>query len=225
MTDTAKGTWYDDARAENAMADGHLPIWRHLIGLMPETDLSGCRVLDFGCNQGGLLRLLHATRPFAEGVGIDIAASSIETARGQSAGLPLRFEVGDRPFADMGVFDLAISHEVIYLIEDLKGHADQMLASLRPGGVYYAVTGCHKGNPDLDAWRRIVEERTRTRIIDRSIDDYVRLFLDAGFAVSARKLGYEGFIPYERDRWPTSYAHDLDYYREVKTVFRLVRPG
>lgn len=224
MTDTSERNWYDDAASENAMADGHAPVWRHLIRLMRETDLSGCRVLDFGCNQGGLLRLLHAMRPFAEGVGIDIAAASIETARQQSANLPLRFEVGDNPGAYVERFDLAISHEVIYLVKDLEAHARQMFAALKPGGVYYAITGCHTGNPDLDAWRRIVHERTQTKIVDRSIDDYAALFLEAGFEVSARKLGYEGFIPYGRDRWPTSYAHDLDYYREVKTMFRLVRP-
>ncbi|MFX9073378.1 hypothetical protein ABTN28_19105, partial [Acinetobacter baumannii] len=49
-------TWYVDPDAENAMADGHAPIWRHLIGLVPEQDLSTRTVLDFGCNQGGFLR-------------------------------------------------------------------------------------------------------------------------------------------------------------------------
>ena len=39
------------------MAGGHPPIWRHLVGLMAERDLSGKTVLDFGCNQGRLLRL------------------------------------------------------------------------------------------------------------------------------------------------------------------------
>lgn len=28
-------TWYIDPDAEDAMADGHAPIWRHLIGLSP----------------------------------------------------------------------------------------------------------------------------------------------------------------------------------------------
>ncbi|MFT2603543.1 SAM-dependent methyltransferase, partial [Escherichia coli] len=65
-------TWYVDPDAENAMADGHAPIWRHLIGLVPEQDLSTRTVLDFGCNQGGFLRHLHALRPFRKALGIDI---------------------------------------------------------------------------------------------------------------------------------------------------------
>lgn len=46
-------TWYRDPHAEQAMAEGHAPIWRHLLSLVPERELSGVRVLDFGCNQGG----------------------------------------------------------------------------------------------------------------------------------------------------------------------------
>ncbi|MEX5715798.1 hypothetical protein IC615_18115 [Serratia ureilytica] len=60
-------TWYRDPHAEQAMAEGHAPIWRHLLSLVPERELSGVRVLDFGCNQGGFLRLLHQIRPFSEG--------------------------------------------------------------------------------------------------------------------------------------------------------------
>jgi SAM-dependent methyltransferase len=218
-------TWYDDEKREDAMADGHAPVWGHLISLMRETDLSDASVLDYGCNQGGLLRMLLDERPFSRGLGIDIAAASIDKARQLSAGLNLDFEVGDSPSRHVEAFDLAISHEVIYLIDDLEAHAEQMLAALKPGGVYYAITGCHTGNPDLDAWREIVEQRTMTRIIDRSVDDYASLFLAAGFEVSARKFGYDGFIPFTKDRWKTSYANDLTYYRDIKTIFRLVRPG
>lgn len=46
------GTWYIDPDAEDRMADGHAPIWRHLIELIPERDLTDKSVLDFGCNQG-----------------------------------------------------------------------------------------------------------------------------------------------------------------------------
>lgn len=218
-------TWYDDKRREDAMAEGHAPVWRHLISLMRETDLSGASVLDFGCNQGGLLRLLLPERPFAQGLGIDIASRSIGRARELSVGLNLDFAVDDSPAPRVEAFDLAISHEVIYLIDDLEAHAREMLAALRRGGVYYAVTGCHTGNPDLDAWRKIVEERTTTRIVDRSVEDYASLFLDAGFEVSARKFGYDGFIPFSQDRWETSYDNDLTYYRDIKTIFRLRRPN
>jgi SAM-dependent methyltransferase len=224
MNETSRpATWYDDEKREDAMSHGHAPVWHHLISLIGETDLSGASVLDFGCNQGGLLRTLLAERPFAKGLGIDIASHSIARARELSAGLNLDFVVGDSPTPHVEAFDLAISHEVIYLIDDLESHARDMLAALRKGGVYYAVTGCHAGNPDLDAWRKVVEQRTMTRIVDRSIEDYASIFLAAGFTVSARKFGYEGFIPFGHDRWDTSYDNDLAYYRDIKTIFRLQR--
>ena len=42
--------WYIDPRAEDAMAEGHGPIWRRLIDLLPEKHLAARSVLDFGCS-------------------------------------------------------------------------------------------------------------------------------------------------------------------------------
>ncbi|SCW78948.1 hypothetical protein SAMN02927900_04924 [Rhizobium mongolense subsp. loessense] len=44
-------TWYVDPDAEGRMADGHAPIWRRLVDLIVERDLSQKCVLDFGCNR------------------------------------------------------------------------------------------------------------------------------------------------------------------------------
>lgn len=217
-------TWYVDPAAENAMADGHAPIWRHLIGLMPEQDLSGKTVLDFGCNQGGLLRLLYALRPFERALGLDIAAASIAKATALGADLPIQYQVGSDLAGWDAAFDLAISHEVMYLIGDIEAHAGQVLRALKPGGVYYAVTGCHTGNPLWPAWRKLVAARTNTVVQDRSIADYAGIFAAAGFQVSGRKLGFDGFIPHVPEGWMPDFADALTYYTETKVVFRLVKP-
>ncbi|MGP0915740.1 class I SAM-dependent methyltransferase [Serratia sp. CY70267] len=78
-------------------------------------------------------------------------------------------------------FDIAFSHEVIYLIEDIAQHAADMLRVLKPGGVYYAVTGCHTDNPLWPQWRERVAEQTHTVVQDRALDDYARIFSAAGF--------------------------------------------
>ncbi len=49
-------------------------------------------------------------------------------------------------------------------------------------------------------------------------------FTEAGFSVSARKLEFDGFIPYQPGGWTPDYATALDYYTQTKIVFRLVRP-
>jgi len=217
-------TWYVDPAAENAMAGGHAPIWRHLIGLMAERDLAGKAVLDFGCNQGGLLRLLYALRPFGRGLGVDIAEESIARAEALKADLPLQFQAGARLDAWDATFDIALSHEVIYLIRDIDAHAADIRRALKPGGVYYAVTGCHTGNPLWPEWRNLVAERTNTVVQDRSVDDYAAVFAAAGFEVSARRLGFDGFVPYAPGGWFPDFAAALQYYAETKVVFRLIRP-
>ncbi|PTA80058.1 bifunctional 2-polyprenyl-6-hydroxyphenol methylase/3-demethylubiquinol 3-O-methyltransferase UbiG [Serratia sp. Nf2] len=217
-------TWYRDPHAEQAMAYGHAPIWRHLIGLVPENELSGVSVLDFGCNQGGFLRLLHQIRPFQQAVGVDIARQSVDEANRLKGNLPVVYQTDTRLHGWDSHFDIAFSHEVIYLIEDIAQHAADMLRALKPGGVYYAVTGCHTGNPLWPQWRERVAEQTHTVVQDRSLADYARIFSAEGFQVSARRLGFSGFVPYEPDGWMPDIAAAIDYYWRTKTVFRLVKP-
>ena len=59
-------TWHSDAANEPRMEEGHRPYWRHFIASIPETDLSTRTVLDFGCNRGGFLRLLHRVAAWSE---------------------------------------------------------------------------------------------------------------------------------------------------------------
>ncbi|AVD63156.1 biotin biosynthesis protein BioC [Serratia marcescens] len=226
MTDSPSTipTWYRDPRAEEAMADGHAPIWRHLIGLVPENELSGVKVLDFGCNQGGFLRLLYQLRPFQQGLGVDIARRSVDEANRLKGHLPVVYQTDTRLNGWDDHFDIAFSHEVIYLIDDIAQHAADILRVLKPGGVYYAVTGCHTGNPLWPQWRERVAADTHTVVQDRSLADYARIFSAAGFQVSARRLGFTGFVPYEPDGWMPDIAAAIDYYWHTKTVFRLVKP-
>ncbi|NRN22787.1 class I SAM-dependent methyltransferase [Serratia marcescens] len=226
MTDSPSTipTWYRDPRAEEAMADGHAPIWRHLIDLVPENELSGVKVLDFGCNQGGFLRLLYQLRPFQQGLGVDIARRSVDEANRLKGHLPVVYQTDTRLNGWDDHFDIAFSHEVIYLIDDIAQHAADILRVLKPGGVYYAVIGCHTGNPLWPQWRERVAADTHTVVQDRSLADYARIFSAAGFQVSARRLGFSGFVPYEPDGWMPDIAAAIDYYWHTKTVFRLVKP-
>ena len=46
------------------MGAAHAPIWRRMIDVSVPHDLSASTVLDYGCNQGGFLRLLYDRHPF-----------------------------------------------------------------------------------------------------------------------------------------------------------------
>ncbi|BBK30649.1 methyltransferase family protein [Stella humosa] len=219
-------TWHKDTIRENAMGPAHSPVWRHLIGLVPERDLTAHAVLDFGCNQGGFLRMLHAMRPFRFGLGVDIAADSVARAEALKGDLPLEYALTSALPDYPGRFDTAFSHEVIYLVPDIAGHARALHAALRPGGVYYAVTGCHTGSRLWPKWRDVIGGMTNVQVQDRAVDDYAEAFRAAGFDVGYRRFGFEGFVPFAGPSPYYDTADDRLYYlAEAKTVFRLVRRG
>jgi SAM-dependent methyltransferase len=219
-------TWHTDPQREAPMASSHAPLWRHFIETVPERDFTTRAVLDFGCNRGGFLRLLHALRPFRRGVGIDIAMDSIAAANAAKGDLPLHFEVATDLTPWASTFDIAFSYEVIYLLPDLARHARDVFGALRDGGVYYAVTGCHTESPLWPTWRELIGRSSNAPVQDYAPDDVIRAFSAAGFDVSVRRFGFDGFIPATKDR--TYYPGILDaiaYPAEHKLLFRLEKRG
>ena len=73
-------TWNRNPADEESMGAAHAPIWRRMIDVSVPHDLSQSTVLDYGCNQGGFLRLLYDRHPFKSAVGIDIARESVARA-------------------------------------------------------------------------------------------------------------------------------------------------
>ena len=103
---------------DEAMQDEHGFIWKAMLDTI-DTDLAGRRVLDAGCNRGGFLRLLVEAEGIAEGYGYDPASGAITDARRLAGDRPLTFEVAETVPDGWGDFDVAFSHEVLYLLEDL----------------------------------------------------------------------------------------------------------
>src|ERR1700678_4134114 len=88
---TRYDTWHANPAMEPAMEESHRPMWRHFINTIPEHDLSTREILDFGCNRGGFLRLLHALKPYRHALGVDIAEASIAAARDLRGTAPAEF--------------------------------------------------------------------------------------------------------------------------------------
>ena len=74
-------TWNRNPADEEAMGAAHAPIWRRMVDVSVPHDLSASTVLDYGCNQGGFLRLLYDSHPFKAAVGIDIEDPAIDFDR------------------------------------------------------------------------------------------------------------------------------------------------
>src|SRR2546423_2066530 len=210
--------WRGGAEDE-AMQDEHGFIWQAMLETI-DVDLGGKRVLDAGCNRGGFLRLLADDCGIAEGCGYDPAGGAIDDARRLNGGRPLRFAAADTVPAGWRDFDVAFSHEVLYLLPDLAAHARAMLAALQPGGVYYAVMGVHRASPLMVEWHRAHADELRLPAL-YDIDDVVATFTAAGFQVSAGRLAID-FVP------AAGHGHEgrgglldwLDYYHEHKLLLR-----
>jgi SAM-dependent methyltransferase len=217
-------TWHADATREPAMEEGHRPLWRHFIETIPDIDLSTRQVLDFGCNRGGFLRLLHSLKPFRNALGVDIAQDSIATARDLAGSAPIEYEVASDLHRWPDRFDLAFSYEVIYVLPDVSAHARDVHTALRRGGIYYAVTGCHTDSPLWPNFRRVISESTNAPVQDRAPDAYAAAFVEAGFQVAVRRFRYDGFVPAPEDkRYYPKLLDALDYAAEYKLLFRFVK--
>jgi SAM-dependent methyltransferase len=218
-------SWHITPGGDRAMTDAHTPYWRHFIDVVPERDLSDRDVLDVGCNRGGFLRLLHQTRPFRSGIGIDIASDSLSEARTLTNEAPVNFHLTGDPARWSGAFDMAFSYEVIYLLPDLDAHAAAMRTALKPGGIYYAVTGCHTESPLWPVHRDFLARTSNAPVQDRSPDDYMDAFARLDFEVTLRRFGFQGFVPPRKPGGFHPKVTDALSYGDDKLLFRFVRRG
>ncbi|MGB7052761.1 MAG: class I SAM-dependent methyltransferase [Acidimicrobiales bacterium] len=219
-------SYWRGAAEDEAMQDEHGFIWKAMLDTI-DTGLAGRRVLDAGCNRGGFLRLLADAEEIAEGYGFDPASGAITDARRLAGDRPLTFHVADNVPDGWGDFDVAFSHEVLYLLEDLPAHASGLFAALNPGGSYFAVMGVHTGSRMMSAWHA---ERAFELGLPPlyELDEVASVFEDAGFAVSVTNLKL-GFVPVSAHR----HGHDerrsllawLDYYSREKVLLRFTRPS
>ena len=207
------------------MQDEHGFVWRAMLDTV-DVDPAGKRVLDAGCNRGGFLRLLSDACGIVEGCGFDPASGAIDDARRLAGPRPLRFEVADSVPPGWGSFDVAFSHEVVYLIHELRAHADAIFEALVPGGSYYAVIGVHTESPLMVDWHRAHREELKLPKL-YSIDEVAGVSGAAGFEVGAARLKI-GFVPASghdsTDPQPDLWRW-IEYYNDHKLLMRCTRPS
>lgn len=212
-----------DARDEALMEDSHLPMWECLIDSFVEESYAGASVLDFGCNRGGFLRLLYYRKIFKQGSGVDIAVNSLEEARKNRGELPIDYFHPEVIKKKELSFDYAFSYEVLYLLENLKGHFHDIFSWLKPGGIYYACTGCHTSNPLWERWRREIQASTELRVQDYSPDDFAAAAGEAGFGINIRALDSRRFMPFKAGGFYPSVTDQIRYFSTDTLVFRFTK--
>jgi SAM-dependent methyltransferase len=217
-------TWNRNPADEEAMGATHAPIWRRMADVSVPHDISTSTVLDYGCNQGGFLRLLYDSHSFLRAVGIDIARESVARAELLKGHRPIEYKVADTAASLGRVFDYAFSHEVIYLLPDLGAHARDIKAALRGGGTYVAAMGCHTDSSLWPRWRQLITETSSIPLYDHSLEDVSKAFTEAGFTVSVRPLALDAFMAVTiGSAYFPKVTDQLRYYTEDKVLFRFVR--
>ena len=217
-------TWNRNPAEEDAMGAAHAPIWRRMVDVSVPHDIRQASVLDYGCNQGGFLRLLYDRHPFKSAVGIDIARESVARAELLKGQRPIDYRLGDSAAALGHRFDFAFSHEVIYLLPDVSAHARDIKAALMAGGAYVAAMGCHTDSAVWPRWRSLIAESSSIPIYDHSLEEVSKAFTDEGFAVSVRPLALDAFMPLTvGSPYFPKVADQLRYYTTDKVLFRFVR--
>jgi SAM-dependent methyltransferase len=219
-------TWANNQAEEDAMHDDHYYMWCAMIDEIKEPGLQDKAVLDYGCNQGGFLKALFHKRPYKSALGVDVALSSIAYANQNKGNIPASYEPAEALENMSESFDVAFSHEVLYLLPDLKAHAQLIKNVLRPRGRYYAAIGCHIENPHWQEWKNLIAGYSNISVQDYSLDDYARPFFELGFQVSARPFSYQGFVPLkaQNDYFP-KISDSLHYHTSIKTLFCFEKGG
>ena len=118
---------------EQGDAGDDLGILPHLLALLG--DVTGRRVLDAGCGEGYLARILAARG--ARVTGIDLSPQLIALARAKDTAGAIEYRVADlsAPLpADAGRFDAIASYLVLNDMEDYRGFATTVGQLLTPGG-------------------------------------------------------------------------------------------
>ena len=217
-------TWNRNPADEEAMGATHAPIWRRMADVSVPHDISTSTVLDYGCNQGGFLRLLYDSHSFLRAVGIDIARESVARAELLKGHRPIEYKVADTAASLGRTFDYAFSHEVIYLLPDLAAHARDIRAALRPGASYVAAVGCHTDSSVWPRWRKLIAETSSIPLYDHSLEDISKAFAAAGFTVSVRPLALDAFMQVTiGSAYFPKVVDQLRYYTSDKVLFRFVR--
>ncbi|MBA8778846.1 methyltransferase domain-containing protein [Staphylococcus schleiferi subsp. coagulans] len=213
MKDNYDVWWQKGNETDDDMARDHEVAWYRTISQIDQADIKDKKVLDFGCNQGGLLRLLYDTIPFQQGVGIDLAKVSLEKAKEMAGNRPLQFYLTDTPTDVKQRFHTVLSTSVLYLIEDVYAHAEAIKAVLEPNGVYYATFSDVTNNPSREYMAETINKYGATPSQDHTLKYVVDSFVQAGFNVAVMKEK----VPEEIDitHYADFYLTPNDYLRNI----------
>jgi SAM-dependent methyltransferase len=124
---------YVATREQDGPEHDQFGILPHMLGLLG--DVAGQDVLDAGCGEGYLARILAGRG--ARVTGIDLSPRLVELAGTKAACGAITYRVGDLSVAHpelAGRFEAVASYFVLNDVEDHRGFARTVADALKPGG-------------------------------------------------------------------------------------------
>jgi 2-polyprenyl-3-methyl-5-hydroxy-6-metoxy-1,4-benzoquinol methylase len=190
----AYATYVADREEHGADGDpfGILPPLLDLLG-----ELTGQTVLDAGCGEGYLARVL-ASRG-ASVTGIDLAPRLIEDARRKDPDGTIEYRLADlsQPLPDdIGRFDAIASYLVLNDVRDYRGFARTLASVLKPGGravlalnnpyglVVRTYVSDYFDSGTVHQYRGLGARGINVHFYHRTLAEYLDAFLDAGLALA-----------------------------------------
>lgn len=145
-------------------------------------------LLDVGSGAGGpALYLAEATGCRVTGIEPNAVGVEVASSLAADAGLgdQLAFDAGtamEMPYADE-TFDVAISLNVVNVIEDKVALFREVRRVVRPGGRWALLTGTFElGEADADVRRRLTRDHT-VPLFDDTAEGYRAKLVEAGFRI------------------------------------------
>lgn len=217
--------WTEPGQGDQAMEDEHGEFWQKIVEQVIDINIKDKKILDFGCNQGGLLRKFYDEQGFKEAVGIDLAQKSIAVANSRKGDRPIAYEALTNLNKFENEFDIAISTAVIYLIEDIESHARQIFRALKSGGIYYATHPDYTSDPAGKELRTAIDEYGSLKSQPHTLDDYAEAFAKAGFRMSIKRLQPTGYIGISKPSvWYSKVVDAVNAEYVHSYSFKLIKP-
>ncbi len=178
-------TWEDEGIERNQV----VPRLLNIIG-----NVSDLKVLDAGCGEGYLARIL-ASRG-ARVTGIDISPRLIQIAQAKDIEGAIAYRVANlsQPLPEYRRhFDLIVSHLVLNDVSDYQGFIATLASVVKPGGrfvfamnnPYSFVIRSHVTNyfdsGKTYQYRGLSEEGVKVHFYHRTLEEYLDAFLAIGF--------------------------------------------
>jgi len=224
-------TYFLGREADDQLEGRNFHFWRSLLDIIKADRLRSTRtLLDHGCHTGGLtsraVAELEPKRVWALEPVLRSRQKTAERLRARYPDLDAKVLAEDG-WAQIpeGEVDVLISHEVLYLIEDLPALFREVARVLEPSATAYFVLGCHTENPVWQSWKQ--ELRAMGHIThDHSPFDVLDAGAQVGLNPALRPLRASGWVHYDpcTPQFAFNSAQELlDHQFRHKLLFRFTR--